>query len=562
MSPEPQSVIMLHPNNRNGFSLVELLAAVALISALGLFAAGFMAFSTGSKVVSDYEKTSNDLTSRLAKYYQAVTSLKSDNFNQDSTFDESGTNLIAKPLLDSVMEGFRYEIAVLGTATNSEWNSLAVGGFPLTNPLAVDAEFKASTTAQIPGNGRVRTKPERIRYYLDLDNSRSDLDQVDASEKTFPIFDYVRSYLQANDPCFLGPSGTCSVTQFDNSKPRVDLMQDSHNFEAPRMDLETGTNDIYKKFSYYLASRCVPRTAAALTSAGDGRSTITQGAPWLSSYYVLNMLNRRPFFDTLRVGGGRDSSVRCCPASNPNCTDGSIANYLVRTYVIKIKREDLFSKDIGGSADWTDTEVNVTANEPLMIKAFGQITTDQNGEPVSLQPTGSETTPPTKKFDNTFATAALIGRIGNGAPFLVGASFSTQNANASGRLYLAINDDKDQSTTRYTGKFNTEISTISKKCNEGCPQTISEFPSPAELDPVLETGFMVNINLNLGTYKLKTFKVLNACLFGAGKQCEKFAQNPVAPIPDWYRIIKSGETNGVLQKSLEGGGLIKIGEFK
>lgn len=118
-----------------------------------------------------------------------------------------------------------------------------------------------------------------------------------------------------------------------------------------------------------------------------------------------------------------------------------------------------FTKEILGAVSWTDTEVNVTEDEALTITATGEITTGQNGESVSMQPTGSDTTPPTKKFVETFPTAALIGKIGNGTPFLVGASFSTQNADASGRLFLAVNDDKDLSTTRYTGKFTVTITT-------------------------------------------------------------------------------------------------------
>ena len=39
------------------------------------------------------------------------------------------------------------------------------------------------------------------------------------------------------------------------------------------------------------------------------------------------------------------------------------------------------------------------------------------------------------------AGGALIGRIGNGAPFFIGSGVQSFRAGTSGRLYLGINDD-------------------------------------------------------------------------------------------------------------------------
>lgn len=254
-----------------------------------------------------------------------------------------------------------------------------------------------------------------ISWLLDSVSPISDLDRIPLEEKKFPIFNLVRNDIQ---------SKVSSV---------VNLMQDSHTVESPRM-VTNDAGDLEKVFSYYLVSRCVPRTASTLTSAGDGRASITPQAPELSAYYVLVMLNRRPFFDTQIDGGSRNSSVRCCPVSSPNCTDGTLSNYLVRTYGIKM---------------------DVVSNRPV---------------------------------------------------------------------------------------------------------TVTEYPSIGEFDPVLGSGFMLTLNLNLNTYKLKTFTILNQCLLKAGARCQKFEENPVALMPSWYPKIKSDLKNGVLEKSLASGGMIKIGE--
>jgi hypothetical protein len=98
-----------------------------------------------------------------------------------------------------------------------------------------------------------------------------------------------------------------------------------------------------------------------------------------------------------------------------------------------------------GWAQWYDTGIDVTADGPLEIAAAGTI--DQwpqepgrylcgpngNGTQVGLQGR------PGMPGNGMFPSGSLVGKIGaTGQPFAVGASYRSQRAGQSGRLYLII----------------------------------------------------------------------------------------------------------------------------
>jgi hypothetical protein len=83
---------------------------------------------------------------------------------------------------------------------------------------------------------------------------------------------------------------------------------------------------------------------------------------------------------------------------------------------------------------WTPTGLVVRRGEALTIKASGQI----NFGPGTASPAGSSETHPNNPVNNA-PTGALIGRIGDGAPFLIGTQTQIQ-APASGQLFVGIND--------------------------------------------------------------------------------------------------------------------------
>jgi Ca2+-binding EF-hand superfamily protein len=90
---------------------------------------------------------------------------------------------------------------------------------------------------------------------------------------------------------------------------------------------------------------------------------------------------------------------------------------------------------------WTDTGITVRAGDPILIRASGQIQFSGNSRDVA-EPDGARgraATPaaPLPHVD----IGALIARIGNSAPFLVGSDSGDLRAPRDGRLYLGVNDD-------------------------------------------------------------------------------------------------------------------------
>jgi PA-IL-like protein len=88
---------------------------------------------------------------------------------------------------------------------------------------------------------------------------------------------------------------------------------------------------------------------------------------------------------------------------------------------------------------WTDTGIRVRAGEVFRIEADGFVrwgpnrNDDPNGQANS--PYNANRPLPSR------AGGALIGRIGNGAPFFVGSGMQSFRAGTVGELYLGVNDD-------------------------------------------------------------------------------------------------------------------------
>jgi Ca2+-binding EF-hand superfamily protein len=95
---------------------------------------------------------------------------------------------------------------------------------------------------------------------------------------------------------------------------------------------------------------------------------------------------------------------------------------------------------VDAARGWVDTGYVLRAGDVISLQASGTVTLSTNGSDVA-EPAGSRT--------NRRATSAplpnepagaLIARIGNGAPVMIG-SRRTITANEAGRLYLSVNDD-------------------------------------------------------------------------------------------------------------------------
>jgi hypothetical protein len=88
---------------------------------------------------------------------------------------------------------------------------------------------------------------------------------------------------------------------------------------------------------------------------------------------------------------------------------------------------------------WTRTGVDVTRGQVLFFDARGDV---RWGPDRKDGPNGEHNSPrnPNRPIPNRNA-AALIGRIGNGDPFFIGADKGEFRARDSGPLFLGINDD-------------------------------------------------------------------------------------------------------------------------
>lgn len=103
-----------------------------------------------------------------------------------------------------------------------------------------------------------------------------------------------------------------------------------------------------------------------------------------------------------------------------------------------VGRRGAASISVAANREWTDTGVMVSEGETLVLRANGQIELAPN------QRTGPAGIGGGRRGDQTPLPAApagaLIGRIDEGAPFLIGSQGSVRMP-ASGRLFLGVNDD-------------------------------------------------------------------------------------------------------------------------
>jgi len=90
---------------------------------------------------------------------------------------------------------------------------------------------------------------------------------------------------------------------------------------------------------------------------------------------------------------------------------------------------------------WTDTGVNVNVGDHVAFKASGQIAFGRSPGQTS-DPNGNESERRANYPDPTVPVGALLGKIGNGAPFAIGVQTQPLPMPASGRLMLGVNDNE------------------------------------------------------------------------------------------------------------------------
>lgn len=90
---------------------------------------------------------------------------------------------------------------------------------------------------------------------------------------------------------------------------------------------------------------------------------------------------------------------------------------------------------------WNDTGITVNAGDRIAFTASGQIQFGQGAGQIA-DPNGNPAERRANYPDPTVPVGALLGRIGNGAPFAIGMQTQALVMPASGRLMLGVNDNE------------------------------------------------------------------------------------------------------------------------
>jgi len=112
---------------------------------------------------------------------------------------------------------------------------------------------------------------------------------------------------------------------------------------------------------------------------------------------------------------------------------------------------------VSSQQQWTPTGITFRRGEPISVTATGEIKIGGAGNPTA-SPAGTGETHQANPVPGV-PTGALIGRIGNGQPFLIGNQDRVQ-APAAGQLFLGINDSHVQDNE---GTFQVEIRRVTRR---------------------------------------------------------------------------------------------------
>ena len=131
--------------------------------------------------------------------------------------------------------------------------------------------------------------------------------------------------------------------------------------------------------------------------------------------------------------------------------------------VVLTRQYKIYADGTDANAAWGNGLVGINQGDDLKIHAIGKIVYWQGGD--LRDPNGQSWTRDTLLAPQ-IKGHSVIGKIGNGSPFLVGETFSKDNVQANSWLYLTVNDEikKSGSFTNNSGdlSFIVEVDRPSK----------------------------------------------------------------------------------------------------
>ena len=151
-------------------------------------------------------------------------------------------------------------------------------------------------------------------------------------------------------------------------------------------------------------------------------------------------LGRRRDANTARGGPRLPSTTRKRPPLGLAAAAAVVVLALVGLFGLPVLRgtaaSTAIAKDVPANEQWTDSGVDLRPGQRIRITASGEISSLQG---VRNGPEGSSEDPYGISLLPTQRHAALIAKVGDGHPFLVGTGTS-HRAGDGGRLYLGVND--------------------------------------------------------------------------------------------------------------------------
>ena len=88
---------------------------------------------------------------------------------------------------------------------------------------------------------------------------------------------------------------------------------------------------------------------------------------------------------------------------------------------------------------WTNSGINVSRGQRLRFEPSGEVRLSFGSDDVARA--GGSSRHNEKAIIGSIPVGALVGRVGNGAPFVIGDAPNAVEINDSGRLFLGVNDD-------------------------------------------------------------------------------------------------------------------------
>jgi hypothetical protein len=172
------------------------------------------------------------------------------------------------------------------------------------------------------------------------------------------------------------------------------------------------------------ATAAVPNRFGAIDFNGDGRIASSE---WQWS--------RRSFTQRDRNGDGVITRAEFDATDSSVAATGAAGSGRAVATSGQIVRVDPRQR-------WVDTGLDVTAGDRVTFDAEGTIEMTTGGSGDTAAPAGAQSNRRAANAPLPQETAgALIARIGDSAPLVVGAQRTLQRAPVSGRLYLGVNDD-------------------------------------------------------------------------------------------------------------------------